>query len=270
VVEYMWAPQALAALVAPLPLRLEIKADAVVYSQRSVEALLQLHASRRLSLEALTLRRADSYGAEAFTALVAALSPTGRLGSALWHVVIDQCEHEHAMNWPYKPLLAALADGGAPALHTLELRNARPEGMRSVAALLQGGEAFLLKRLTMLMRRADAGSLNALADALPPTLHTLVLDVRISHDRDTPVLVAALRALLYAAAQRCPGLRSVQLGTGHDHDDLVAACRKMMYKFAVTHSNIDSSYRAYTQIRERFQGSMCARKVVPNPHPGWP
>jgi hypothetical protein len=132
--------------------------------------------------------------------------------------------------------------------------DASPAAVRHVAALLQGGAAaFSLQRLVVLadLEDADADALYALADALPLTLHTLILDVRVSMDRDrdaAPATTEALRALLHAAATRCGGLRSfsLQLGTDHAGAEFVAACRAAVDGVTAARPDVCASYRAYT------------------------
>jgi hypothetical protein len=241
----MWAPQALTALARTLPPRVALTADVTLCSVDGVKSLLALHAARQLSLDALTLCLGHRYAGEACcAALATALAPAGGwLGRELRHVVIE--DEEWHPGWHYAPLLAALADGGAPALHTLEMRFASPESVRHVAALLHSGDAaFSLKRLAVFMDEAAADALLALAAALPPTLHTLVLEVpHDSYEDSEPTIFQALRALLDAAVARCPALRSVQLGTS-DHYEFAPACRAMMDDFAAAHPDLRVSFRA--------------------------
>jgi hypothetical protein len=254
----MWSPRSLAVLARTLPPHVALTADADLRSLHDLDALLDLHAARHeLSLDALTLHDYEVYTEEARAALAAALAPAGRLGAALRHVVTYDVRTNAQHDWLHAPVLAALAEGGAPALHTLEMRDASPAGVRAVAALLRDGTVFSLKRLTVLMTHADAGALDALAGALPATLHTLVLSVRYSQgvqpvggvaDEGAHATAAALRALLFAAAARCPALCSAQLATSHDDDGFVAACRAAVDDFAAARPDVRASYRAYSTI----------------------
>jgi hypothetical protein len=224
-------------------------------SLAGVEALLALHEARQVSLDALTLHDYCVYTAEARAALAAALAPAGRLGASLRHVVTHDHDSHAEHDWLHAPVLAALADG-APLLHTLEMRSVSPAGVRYLAALLNGHVAFSLKRLTVLMETDDGGALdalNALATALPATLHTLVLGVQ--HDFGGAIApakkaahgtAAALRALLFAAAARCPGLRSAQLVTRHDDTRFVNSCRAAVDALAAARPDVRATYRAYT------------------------
>jgi hypothetical protein len=262
-VKAMWKPQSLAALARTLPSNVALTADVEVYWLHDLDALLDLHAARHgLALDALTLRDNGVYTEELRAELVAALAPAGRLGAALRHVVTHECVSDAQQDWLHAPVLQALADGGAPFLHTLEMRDASPAGVRAVAALLRCGTVFSLKRLTVLMTQADAGALAALAGALPATLHTMVLGLQHAEGappvaRDpwrgpaTPgagahVTAAALRALLFTAAARCPNLRSAQLTTGHGDEAFVAACRAAMVDFAAARRDVHASYRSFS------------------------
>ncbi len=252
----MWAPQALVALAGMLPPHIALTADVKLSSVAGVRALLALHAERELSLDALTLHTAAPYTRGTRDRLVAALSPAGRLGSALQHVVVldDRVPGPEQLGWPCSRILAALANGGAPALHTLELRNCFGRGVRAVTALLGSGTAFSLKRLAVLMKAADVEALHALAAVLPVTLHTLVVDVRRSTD-DLAATALVLRTLLMAAAQRCPALRSAQLGIGYLDDAFVAACRAAADAVVAARPDVRVSYRAH-----EIQKPMMARK----------
>jgi hypothetical protein len=263
----MWTPNGLAALARALPPHVALTADVAVQSVRDIDALLALHASRELSLNALTLRDyGRMYTAEARAALAAALA--GRLGATLRHIVTHDANSGAQDEWLHAPLLSASAEGGAPALHTLEMRSASPAGVRYVASLLQGGgTAFSLKRLVVLMNSADAGALGALGAALPVTLHTLVLGVRYTDSRAVDIAAAALRALLAEAAARCPALRSAQLSTSHDDDAFVAVCRTVVGDFAAARPDVRASYRAYT-IKGRMKQT--ARKSTAGVGPPFP
>ncbi len=266
----MWAPQALTALARTLPPRVALTADVTLGSVDGVKSLLALHAARQLSLDALTLCLGHRYAGEACcAALATALAPAGGwLGRELRHVVIEYEDEKHG--WHYEPLLEALADGGAPALHTLEMRHASPASVRHVAALLHSGDAaFSLKRLAVLMDEAAADALLALAAALPPTLHTLVLEMPHGrgHDsyEDSEPRFPALRALLDAAVARCPALRSVQLGTSDDYE-FAPACRAMMDDFAAAHPDLRVSFRACPRPRGRKSvGGTTFGGAVPKP-----
>jgi hypothetical protein len=73
-----------------------------------------------------------------------------------------------------------------------------------------------------------------------------------------PGTAAALRALLFAAATRCPGLRSAQLVTSHDNARFVAACRAAVDALAAARPDVRAaSYRAYTL---RPLATMAARR----------
>jgi hypothetical protein len=107
----------------------------------------------------------------------------------------------------------------------------------------------------------------SLAAALPATLHTLVLGVQRGHGaavapakKAAPGTAAALRALLFAAATRCPGLRSAQLVTSHDNARFVAACRAAVDALAAARPDVRAaSYRAYTL---RPLATMAARRCT--------
>jgi hypothetical protein len=249
----MWTPQALAAVAHMLPPHVALTADVQISSDAGVQALLALHAERELSLDALSLYNpSPPYDPNALGLLAAALSPAGRLGRSLQHVVVSQKKAvdsvQFAGHGPYlhEQVLAALADGGAPALHTLELRSASGVCVRSVAALLGSGTAaFSLKRLAVLMSVADVNALDELAAALPATLHTLVVDVRDSTD-DPAAVAVALRTLLMAATERCPALRSAQLGTNYPDEAFVTSCRETVDAVAAVRPDVRVSYRAYS------------------------
>ena len=260
----MWSPFCLAAQAQALPQQVALTADVSLNSDADVRKLLALHATRQLSLDALLLSLDEH---ESLEALAAALTAGGRLGLGLKHLVLYDSKSHHGRL--YARVLSALADGGAPALHTLELRDcSNAVCTRDVAAFLRdGAAAFSLKRLAVLFWRAEAAALLVLADVLPATLHTLVLHVRFHRDNpgSTPqAMVDAVSTLLAAAAVRCPDLRSAQLRTNYCSDDFVGACQAAVDALSAARPDVRTSYRAFT-----VAPCMRARKSGTNLYPWW-
>ena len=273
-VDAMWKPRCLAALARVLPRAVALTADVLLDTEKDVRDLVALHGAQTIALDALTLSNRSNFtldeDGEPVALLVEALTADGRLGLGLKHLVLHGSPH--TLHTVHTRVLTALANGGAPALHTLELRKAQGELVRYVADLLQGDAAFALRRLTVLQLPGDASALSALAAltaTLPPSLHTLVLHMQLQFvHEDQADAAAALRALLAAAATRCPHLRSVQLTTTYRSMEFVVACRIAVEELAAARPDVRTVYRAYTRTIRQM-----ARKgsgILPDdPIPWW-